>query len=68
MSGHGRTRECANHVTVSIGVALYHEDEFDLSPAFERADQALYRAKEAGRNRVEPEALSDQRGKPSAAT
>jgi diguanylate cyclase (GGDEF)-like protein len=55
-------------VTVSIGVALYHEDEFDLSPAFERADQALYRAKEAGRNRVEPEAPPDQRGQPSAAT
>ncbi|MEX3978240.1 diguanylate cyclase [Paraburkholderia sp. EG287A] len=54
-------------VTVSIGVALFHEDEYDLSAALERADQALYRAKEAGRNRVEPETPPDLR-EPTAAT
>jgi diguanylate cyclase (GGDEF)-like protein len=55
-------------VTMSIGVALYHEHEYDLSDALERADQALYRAKEAGRNRVEPEVPPDASGQPSAAT
>jgi diguanylate cyclase (GGDEF)-like protein len=53
-------------VTVSIGVALYHDDEYDLLAALERADQALYRAKEGGRNRVEPEAAPDPASQPSA--
>jgi diguanylate cyclase len=39
-------------VTVSIGCAQWIPGE-SLETAMERADQALYRAKEAGRNRVE---------------
>lgn len=39
-------------VTISIGVATRQAQE-SLSEVLERADQALYRAKEAGRNRVE---------------
>ncbi len=39
-------------VTVSIGVAQIHEGE-SLEGLFSRTDQALYRAKEEGRNRVE---------------
>lgn len=39
--------------TVSIGVATRAHSEHDLDPILKRADQALYRAKEAGRNRVE---------------
>ena len=38
--------------TVSIGVAAYHDGEDDLAAAQERADAALYAAKNAGRNRV----------------
>lgn len=39
-------------VTVSIGVALVAEGE-DFAAALQRADEALYRAKQNGRNRVE---------------
>ncbi|HRY24801.1 MAG: GGDEF domain-containing protein [Geminicoccaceae bacterium] len=38
-------------VTLSIGVALYRSGE-STDTCFERADQALYAAKHAGRNRV----------------
>lgn len=39
-------------VTVSIGVAALIPDDTEFEPLFERADQALYRAKAAGRNQV----------------
>jgi diguanylate cyclase len=39
-------------ITVSIGVAEFREGE-SLSTFIERADECLYRAKQAGRNRVE---------------
>jgi diguanylate cyclase (GGDEF)-like protein len=38
-------------VTMSIGVAL-HKDERDVTELISKADQALYFAKENGRNRV----------------
>lgn len=38
-------------LTISFGVAEYHTDE-SQDDLFRRADQALYRAKTAGRNRV----------------
>jgi len=37
--------------TASIGVAMIDQDE-DIHDAIRRADRALYRAKEQGRNRV----------------
>lgn len=39
-------------VTVSIGVAALRDGEPNLAPAIRRADGALYRAKQEGRNRV----------------
>ncbi len=39
-------------VTVSIGVAVFPNDGSDLRALIECADKALYRAKDAGRNRV----------------
>jgi diguanylate cyclase (GGDEF)-like protein len=40
-------------VTASIGAAELHKDDADIAGVLARADTALYRAKEAGRNRVE---------------
>ncbi len=39
-------------MTVSIGVSVMPEDTLDLEALVEKADQALYKAKGAGRNRV----------------
>ena len=39
-------------VTVSIGAALYPDDGHDRESLFRTADERLYEAKEAGRNRV----------------
>lgn len=41
-------------VTISIGVTVrLHGNELDPDHLVEEADQALYRAKQSGRNRVE---------------
>jgi len=42
----------ANYITVSIGVTLLRENE-DFNSAFKRADDAMYKAKNNGRNRIE---------------
>ncbi|HEY0060759.1 MAG TPA: CHASE domain-containing protein [Telluria sp.] len=39
-------------VTVSIGIASIYPQDLSADAALKRADRALYRAKEAGRNRV----------------
>jgi diguanylate cyclase (GGDEF)-like protein len=39
-------------VTVSVGVALAHATDRDISDTIERADRGLYMAKNTGRNRV----------------
>ena len=47
-------RAPAGYVTVSIGVVtMAPDDAWSPATLFERADQALYRAKEHGRNRIE---------------
>jgi len=43
------------HVTASIGVASWVETESAIEPALERADIALYRVKNSGRNGVAAE-------------
>src|SRR3990167_648663 len=44
--------------TVSIGVAGFPKDAQTLETLIERADEALYAAKRAGRNRVVPGSAS----------
>lgn len=44
--------EQGTHVTVSVGVAMAQPSAESALDAMERADQALYRAKNEGRNRV----------------
>ena len=44
---------CAVNGTVSVGVALCEHGLLDVSAALAQADQALYHAKQRGRNRVE---------------
>jgi len=41
------------NVTISLGVATFPDDGEDLFDLVAKADQAMYRAKEGGRNRVE---------------
>lgn len=40
--------------TVSIGIAEMQENDIGIDDVLRRADEALYRAKQQGRNRVEP--------------
>jgi diguanylate cyclase (GGDEF)-like protein len=37
---------------ISIGVAAYPTDADDTASLFQRSDEALYRAKQGGRNRI----------------
>lgn len=52
-------------VTISVGIAVFPDDGGMAEELIERTDQALYRAKHGGRNRVE-RALSPSRPPPSA--
>jgi diguanylate cyclase (GGDEF)-like protein len=40
------------HITISLGVSTLEPEEKDIEALIARADQALYQAKESGRNRV----------------
>lgn len=46
--------------SVSIGIALFHHDDGSADSILARADHALYRAKHAGRNRVEMESAGTE--------
>ena len=45
-----RIKQYDLNVTGSIGIALYPDDGTDLETLFKRADSAMYRAKQEGRN------------------
>lgn len=47
-----RSLEPVGHVTISIGVASWSAGGGTMEQAFKQADDALYQAKNAGRNRV----------------
>jgi diguanylate cyclase (GGDEF)-like protein len=40
------------HITISVGLTAGRDEEIDYDALFEQADEALYEAKRAGRNRV----------------
>ena len=44
--------EGVNGINASIGVTLISSEEYDVDKAYQRADEALYRSKEGGRNRI----------------
>ena len=48
----GRETQPLGTVSVSIGISCYPDDGKDLSLLIQSADEALYRAKAAGRNRI----------------
>jgi diguanylate cyclase (GGDEF)-like protein len=50
----GGAQQPGGRVTISAGVATFHWDAATDEGLLRAADQNLYRAKEAGRNRVEP--------------
>ena len=49
---HFRRRRGGPHVTVSGGVATFPDDAGDVEQLIKRADEALYRSKRDGKNRV----------------
>ena len=55
------TGQDAFRSTVSVGVAISDDERSDLNGLLSAADQALYRAKALGRNRVEPSPHSAER-------
>lgn len=68
------TGQCDVHISVSVGVATFPENSYDKETLLRQADDALYRAKGSGKNRVrspqtkleppEPEAAERGVGKP----
>src|SRR5262249_46810993 len=63
------TRQVEGHPvdgTVSIGIVIAYDAVLNLSALLAQADHALYRAKDAGRNRIEIASIDDRakRGTP----
>jgi diguanylate cyclase (GGDEF)-like protein len=51
--------EVTVQVTISVGLSTYQPGHDDAEQLLARADRALYRAKENGRNQVQFESLDD---------
>jgi diguanylate cyclase (GGDEF)-like protein len=49
-----RVRDCIVPTTVSVGVASYPDDGVDIHLLLDKADKAMYRSKQEGRNRSTP--------------
>jgi len=45
-------KELSGNITITIGVAVFPDDATDAESLIQRADDALYRGKRAGKNRV----------------
>ncbi|MGL5047342.1 MAG: sensor domain-containing diguanylate cyclase [Shewanella sp.] len=45
--------DTVGHITISIGIAFWQETSESFSGVLKRADEALYKAKQHGRNRIE---------------
>jgi diguanylate cyclase (GGDEF)-like protein len=63
----GENLEPVGPVTISIGLALIPDHGTDIETLIGRADKAMYRAKQGGRNRVEVWDESDVEGLDSVA-
>jgi diguanylate cyclase (GGDEF)-like protein/PAS domain S-box-containing protein len=50
--GGGASRWVEHHCAASVGVTIYDDRAIDATDLLKRADQAMYQAKQAGRNRV----------------
>ncbi len=48
----GGEKQPLGKITISLGIATFPEDKKDLEGLIQAADQALYRAKEGGRDRI----------------
>jgi diguanylate cyclase (GGDEF)-like protein len=55
----GRMSQPGGQITISGGVASYPSDGTDVASLLRAADEALYQAKRAGRNRVVPYSVPD---------
>ncbi len=47
------TTQGTQHITASIGISTLHEEHSSFDELLQHADQALYCAKQSGRNRIE---------------
>lgn len=51
------TKQSYGTITISVGAAQFHNDTDDAKSIIKRADEALYRSKKGGRNRVTQESF-----------
>lgn len=57
---HRDTKEHYGLVTISVGAAQFHKGKDNATSLIKRADEALYRSKKGGRNRVTQESFDEE--------